>query len=385
MPTSPIAAPPADELPPPLSFLPSPSLPPMWIQTAPVSSLPPPPLPPPARHPPLLLPGLLSAPLPPQSVVSPAPALLCPLSSEPSEEELLLSRRTKQRRADAARRRREAAALDELRQLMTAAEAYTSSGSAGSGGGPVKESGGWEEEHKRQQQRVEVLESSSQSMRQLLQMVQALKQHCDEQQEMIDRLEADRQLDSRAEQQQRPSPSWPSEPSYAAQSSSAPAKRLRLLSSAVSRSLDASLGSGALHSASFLPVTLAAVLQQSRDDAGRSSRLGQSAADGVQADTELLGRDERPVAAVRLDVRLSVRSQQAAEARLVQLAHRYVCGAVASAPGQWRAEGAADDDVSRRLGHWRTRREGCSRQPLRTVAVVSTSDWLYMDATRASS
>ena len=132
---------------------------------------------------------------------------------------------------------------------MSAAEAYT-----GSGADEDAEEG---EQEAARRHRAGLLESSGRRMRQLLEMIDALKQTCERQKQAIGLLEADRMWRDTAPQRY----SYPAS-SYAATSYSGPpsVKRVRLLASAVSRSLDASLGHHALESSTFVPTALSVAL-----------------------------------------------------------------------------------------------------------------------------
>ena len=145
------------------------------------------------------------------------------------------------------RRKREAAALDELKLLITAAEVYTADACKEQ---PVEAS---DEADRRQ--RVQVLEGSTASMRLLLQMVHTLKRTCEEQKQAVEWLEAEKRWRDTATQ-----PSALCTNSSFARSTCASAKRVRLLASAVERSLDSSLGRDALHSSANAPIGLAVAL-----------------------------------------------------------------------------------------------------------------------------
>ena len=320
-----------------------------------------------------LSPFLLSPSLPPTELLG-WPPLPASTSSQPSSspatpaEAPPLTRRQKQRRADTQRRKRETAALEELKQLMAAAEAYT--------GQHAKP------EEADKQQRVQVLEGGTQSMRQLLDMVQALKRTCDEQKHALAAMEAEKKQCAIAQQRWRP------QGSHAAQSSHSSNKRVRLLASNVSRSLDASLGHRSLESSTLVPLGLAAILVNSQTGA---------ALDVNDAFASLFGCERAVLIGNKftqsyLDV-MGAQWQRCGSmagsqyGRSKRLKHDLYSGLIDMCVVRWRVHLANGELWEVLTTMWvdgwdtETDKEGrlLSRQPLRTVAVVSTSDWLYMD------
>ena len=111
---------------------------------------------------------------------------------------------------------------------------------------------------------MQVLEGTVEGMRQLLQLVEALKHKCDT-------LEQYGSTQSTSATRATPEDTGNGGPqssvdsvqpfdSYAVPSTRSSSKRLRLLVSTVSRSLDASLGHATLESTRRLPITMAAIL-----------------------------------------------------------------------------------------------------------------------------
>ena len=126
-----------------------------------------------------------------------------------------------------------------MRRLIAAAEAYTGSSSSSKSGAV--------EQQADKRPRVEVLESSAQSMELLLHMVGALRQRCEEQQRALDAVEANERQHVTANEQRLSRQS----DACAAASAAGGSKRLRLLGSALSRTLDASVSHMALQASSF--------------------------------------------------------------------------------------------------------------------------------------
>ena len=179
-----------------------------------------------------------------------------------SREQRKLSKRLKQRKADLLRRKREWDALSEMKELIAAAKQMTDNHTGGKTAGDEAET----------QHRVQILESSAAHMRELQLLVNLLSQTCDAQQREIHALS-----DARGESQ---SESWPrdSAPSCSVfqrdrtvfqqvtgldmSSASAPSKRMRLLASTMSVTLNATLGHQSLQQARTTPVVVALMLTE---------------------------------------------------------------------------------------------------------------------------
>ena len=215
----------------------------------------------------------------PPYIATAVPQPAAPQAVSPTPVDILV-RRQKQRKADAQRRRREAAVLTDLKQLMAAAEAHIHTGTRREGS----------EEHDDKQQRVQVLEGTAEGMRQLLRMVEALKQTC----EALRQTGADNAAaasaantaavtrniaasvaavgsNTKSEASSEPRSNETSVESarpfdsYAAPSTYSQAKRMRLLVSTVSQGLDASLGHATLDSNRLIPITVSAIMLDCND------------------------------------------------------------------------------------------------------------------------
>ena len=165
-----------------------------------------------------------------------------------SREQRKLSKRLKQRRADLHRRKRETTALSEMKQLIAAANQLTGSG---------------ERDHvpsEGTQHRVQILESSAKRMRELQLLVNLLSQTCDAQQREI------HALSHRLEQRHDDSSTMPPfsffqhDTSLNMSSEGGPSKRIRLLATTLSSTINGSIGYQSLQSARCSPVVLGAML-----------------------------------------------------------------------------------------------------------------------------
>ena len=364
-PTSPLSPPilqsPYDQLSP---VLPSLSLPPLWTEDPVTDHAQP-------LHPPLF------------TNTPPSQPLTLP-TAQPVLPADILVRRHKQRRADAQRRKREAAALGDLKQLMAAAEAHTSSGRRREGGDEADE----------KQQRVHVLEGTAQEMRHLLRLVEALKQTCETLKQHSNAVPTNTvattrrdntdhiawNLNDRANIAEQPFDS------YAAPSNSSSSKRVRLLATAVSRSLDASLGHSTLASLRSLPVTVAALLINCDD--GTALDMNDGMLHYGWERSELLGRqfcapyewlmgDESSYSGPLSDAQYE---------RSKRLKRQLYTGESGKCVASWRIQfacGSMHEVVTTSwIDGWREVQDsagGVSRRPLRTVVVTSLADIMPID------
>ena len=175
--------------------------------------------------------------------------------AKPSREQRMLSKRLKQRRADLHRRQRETTALSEMKQLIASAKQLTNN--------CIQSSDDAAEEvaHKDSQHRVQILESSAKRMRELQLLVNLLSQTCEAQQREIHTLS--HRLQGRDDHQHPsilPSFSLFEHDGGSMPSGAAPSKRMRLLASTLSSTLNASIGHQSLDVGRCAPIALAAML-----------------------------------------------------------------------------------------------------------------------------
>ena len=303
----------------------------------------------------------------------PPPALPFGSSSSTAQKPAKLTRRQKQRRADSERRKRVGAALEELTQLVTAAEAYT-----GSSAEQDAEEG---EQDAAKRHRAGLLESTSQCMKQLLGMVHALKRTCETQQQTIDSL--------RGEGKERNTDTAPQRLSHSVSSyaatpyNSASAKRIRLLASAVSRSLDASLGHHALDSSTFVPATLSVALV----DCSTGVAL-----DVTHAGADMLGWGRSQIIGspitLTYDMVMSDQWPHAQYGRSKRLKRELYTGVIDVCHMVWRMQMAGGKLYELHFTLWidgwqsATGADGkVVRRPLRVVGVVSSSHKILVDDT----
>ena len=172
----------------------------------------------------------------------------------PSREQRKLGKRQKQRKADLLRRKREWDALSEMKELIAAAKQLTDNHR---GNTATVEA---ETPH-----RVQILESSAAHMRELQLLVNMLSQTCDAQQREIhaqsDRVDrGDSQTDNWSQGSTRSFSVFQQVTGLDMSSAAAPSKRIRLLASSMSSTLNATLGHQSLQLARCAPVALALML-----------------------------------------------------------------------------------------------------------------------------
>ena len=299
----------------------------------------------------------------------------------------ILVRRHKQRKADTQRRKREAAALADLKQLMAAAEAHIS-------GGRRRERS---EDSDEKQQRAQILESTADGMRQLLKLVDAFKQtaQCKQQQSALvpaggaAAAETKREATSLKARQQPPTEdrsdceSMRPFDSYAVPSTST--KRLRLLVSAASRTLDASLGHSTLSSASTLPATMSAVMIDC--DNGVALDVNEGMLRYGWTRSELVGSQFCAGYAYVLGIEHNYSGplEVAQYERSKRLKRELYLGKITKCVARWRIElqdGLIEVETTTWIDSWKDVQDSegvVTRRPLRAMAVTSLADIMPVD------
>ena len=318
--------------------------------------------------------------------------LALPASSQPAPPPQpttptdIISRRRRQRKSDAQRRKRQAAALSDLKQLLTAAEAHTKNGRRAEGSTESDE----------KQQRVQVLEGTVEGMRQLLRLVEALKHKCEtlEQHSSTESTGATRTgsddtsngaRHQNATEQSSVDSVQPFD-SYAVPSTRSSSKRLRLLVSTVSRSLDASLGHATLESTRRLPITVAAILLDC--DHGTALEINDGMLTYGWERDELIGSQfSAPYEYVMgTEHTYDGPLMDAQYERSKRLKRQLYAGEIGKCVARWRIQlkdGLLYEvETTTFIDGWRDVHDskgGVSRRPVRAVAVTSLADIMPVD------
>ena len=314
---------------------------------------------------------------------------------KPSREQRKLSKRLKQRRADLHRRKRETAALSEMKQLIAAAKQVTNSHTGNNTAGEETET----------QHRVQILESSAARMRELQLLVNLLSQTCDAQQQEI------HALSEQVERSDIKSEDWSrgSAPSFSVfeqvtglnmSSGAAPSKRMRLLASTMSSTLNATLGHQSLQQARFSPVVFAAVLTDCATGLvldvnegmivqgwQRNQLVGHTAMEGYDAVMDARGwqmgenADQRVLVPSTVDGHLKPAGRSVQYERSKRLLRELYAGKIGVCVALWRGELADGRIHEVEASTWIDGWEGAvdasgrvSRRPLRAVSVTSLGD-----------
>ena len=314
---------------------------------------------------------------------------------QPIREQRKLSKRLKQRRADLHRRNRETAALSEMKELMAAAKHITSNHDGSNTAGEEAET----------PHRVQILESSAARMRELQLLVNLLSQTCDTQQQEIHAL-SDRVDKRDGEGGDRPQRSTPSFSVFQRvtgldlSSAAAPSKRMRLLASSMSSTVNSTLGHQSLQQARLAPVVLSLVLMEcatglvldvndgmlaqgwQRDQlVGRALMEGYDAVmdeKGWQLRENLYRQIQVPPSA---DGELKLGGRQAQYERSKRLIRELYAGKIGMCVALWRVyltNGLLYEvEKSTWIDGWEAvvdAKGGVSRRPLRAVSVTAYAD-----------
>ena len=324
------------------------------------------------------------------------PASPAPLPKQ-SREQLKLSKRLKQRRADLHRRKRETAALSEMKELIAAAKHITNS---------LDDAAIVEAET---QQRVQILESSAARMRELQLLVNLLSQTCDAQQREIHALSNRVERGNCHDWWQGSAPSssvFPQVTGLNKPSDAAPSKRMRLLASTISSTLNATLGHQSLQQARFSPVVLAAMLTECATGTvldvnegmivqgwKRDQLVGRTVMESYEAVMDEKGWQLGENAEQRLlvpskanDGQLVPANRPAQYERSKRLMRELFAGKIGVCVAQWRAhlsDGVLHEvETSTWIDGWESVVDATghvSRRPLRAVSVTSLGDARRLD------